>query len=91
MSAKLLLYFTGAEHSLYRWAGGALELESSFGADAQGLQAFRTHLQGRHSQGCEPEKEDIAGVVDYIGQGRGHCHRKERTGEKWEPGGPQID
>jgi hypothetical protein len=47
MSAKLVLYFTAAEHTLYRWAGGALELESSFGADAQGLQAFRTHLQGR--------------------------------------------
>ncbi len=47
MSAKLVLYFTAAEHTLYRWAGGALESESSFGADAQGLQAFRSHLQGR--------------------------------------------
>jgi len=47
MSAKLVLFFTAAEHTLYRWAGGALERESSFGADAQGLQAFRTHLQGR--------------------------------------------
>ena len=47
MSAKLVLYFTATEHALYRWAGGALELESRFGADAPGLQAFRTHLQGR--------------------------------------------
>ena len=47
MSAKLVLYFTAAEHVLYRWAGGALKLESTFGADAEGLQAFRAHLQGR--------------------------------------------
>lgn len=47
MSAKLVLYFTATEHALYRWAGGALELESTFGVDAEGLQAFRTHLQGR--------------------------------------------
>ena len=47
MSAKLVLYFTATEHALYRSAGGALELESTFGADAEGLQAFRAHLQGR--------------------------------------------
>lgn len=47
MSAKLVLYFTATEHALYRWAGGALALESTFGADPQGLQAFRDHLQGR--------------------------------------------
>lgn len=47
MSAKLVLYFTATEHALYRWAGGALELESKFGADDEGLQAFRAHLQGR--------------------------------------------
>jgi hypothetical protein len=47
MSAKLVLYFTGSEHTLYRWAGGALELESKFGADEEGLQAFRAHLRGR--------------------------------------------
>jgi hypothetical protein len=47
MSAKLVLYFTATEHALYRWAGGALALESTFGADPQGLQAFRAHLQGR--------------------------------------------
>ena len=47
MSAKLVLYFTATEHALYRWVGGALELESKFGADDEGLQAFRVHLQGR--------------------------------------------
>ena len=47
MSAKLVLYFTATEHALYRWAGGALELEATFGADADGLQAFRANLQGR--------------------------------------------
>jgi hypothetical protein len=47
MSAKLVLYFTAAGHTLYRYAGGALELEATFGADTQGLQAFRASLQGR--------------------------------------------
>jgi hypothetical protein len=47
MAAKLVLYFTAAEHALYRSAGGALELESKFSADPEGLEAFRTHLQGR--------------------------------------------
>ena len=47
MSAKLVLYFTATGHSLYRFAGGALELEATFGADPQGLQAFRASLQGR--------------------------------------------
>jgi hypothetical protein len=47
MSAKLVLYFTATEHTLYRFAGGALEKESTFGADSQGLQAFRAELQGR--------------------------------------------
>ncbi len=47
MSAKLVLYFTATAHALYRLADGALELESTFGADPEGLQAFRAHLQGR--------------------------------------------
>jgi len=47
MSAKLILYFTATEHTLYRSVGGALELESRFAADPEGLQAFRAHLQGR--------------------------------------------
>ena len=47
MSAKLVLYFTATEHTLYRWAGGALALEARFGADDEGLQAFRAHLRGR--------------------------------------------
>jgi hypothetical protein len=47
MSAKLVLYFSATEHTLYRFAGGALKLESTFGANADGLQAFRASLQGR--------------------------------------------
>jgi len=47
MSAKLVLYFCATEHTLYRYAGGALEVESTFSADADGLQAFREKLQGR--------------------------------------------
>ena len=47
MSAKLVLYFSATEHTLYHFAGGALERKSTFGADAQGLQAFRAELQGR--------------------------------------------
>ncbi len=47
MSAKLVLYFTAAGHTLYRYAGGTLELEATFGTDIQGLEAFRAELQGR--------------------------------------------
>jgi hypothetical protein len=47
MSTRLVLYFTATEHSLYQLAGGALALEATFGADAQGLQSFRASLQGR--------------------------------------------
>ena len=47
MSAKLVLYFTASGHALYRWAGGALELEARFNADTEGLGDFRAHLQGR--------------------------------------------
>lgn len=47
MSAKLVLYFTAGGHALYRWAGGALELEARFTPDAVGLGDFRAHVQGR--------------------------------------------
>ena len=47
MSAKLVLYFTAGGHALYRWAGGALELEARFAADAAGLGEFRAHVLGR--------------------------------------------
>jgi hypothetical protein len=47
MSAKLVLYFTATEHSLYRWSSGGLELESRFPADEPGLDEFRSHLKGR--------------------------------------------
>ncbi len=47
MSAKLVLYFTTAEHALYRWTRGGLELEGRFRADESGLEEFRAHLRGR--------------------------------------------
>jgi hypothetical protein len=47
MSAKLILYFSATEHTLYRFAGGALEVESTFASNSDGLQAFRTSLEGR--------------------------------------------
>lgn len=47
MSAKLILYFSATEHTLCRFSGGALEVESTFSADADGLQAFRASLEGR--------------------------------------------
>lgn len=46
MSAKLVIYFTANGHALYHWAGGALELESRFTPDEQGLADFRDHLKG---------------------------------------------
>jgi hypothetical protein len=47
MSQKLVIYFTANGHALYRWAGGALELESRFTPDDAGLEDFRGHLRGR--------------------------------------------
>lgn len=47
MSAKLVIYFTANGHALYRWAAGALELESRFTPDEAGLDDFRAHLKGR--------------------------------------------
>ncbi|MFY9315086.1 MAG: hypothetical protein WAO95_05950 [Burkholderiales bacterium] len=47
MSAKLVIYFTANGHALYRWAGGALELESRFTPDDAGLEEFRGRLRGR--------------------------------------------
>ncbi|HUK04870.1 MAG TPA: hypothetical protein VLV90_07295 [Burkholderiales bacterium] len=47
MSQKLVLYFTANGHALYRWHGGALELESRFAPDEAGLEEFRGRLRGR--------------------------------------------
>jgi len=47
MSVKLIIYFTANGHALYRWTGGALELESRFTPDEAGLEDFRGHLKGR--------------------------------------------
>jgi len=47
MSAKLVVYFTATGHALYRWSGGALELETRFTPDEQGLANFRSHFKGR--------------------------------------------
>ncbi len=47
MSQKLVIYFTANGHALYRWAGGALELESRFTPDEAGLEEFRGRLRGR--------------------------------------------
>jgi hypothetical protein len=46
MSAKLVMYFTANGHALYRWAAGALELESRFTPDEAGLNDFRDLLRG---------------------------------------------
>ena len=47
MSAKLVLYFTAGGRELYRWQGGALELEARFTPDPEGLGDFRARLKGR--------------------------------------------
>jgi hypothetical protein len=46
-SQKLVIYFTANGHALYRWSGGALELESRFTPDDAGLEEFRGRLRGR--------------------------------------------
>ncbi len=60
MSARLVLYFTAAEHLLYRSIRGALELEASFPADDAGAAAFREYL-GRHRGALVHLVADLAG------------------------------
>lgn len=45
MAAKLVFYFTGTDHCLYRWSAGTLALEEKFPADDLGLTAFREYLK----------------------------------------------
>src|SRR5512132_1085909 len=47
MSAKLVLYVTASGHALYRWSGGALELEARFTPDEAGVAEFRARMVGR--------------------------------------------
>lgn len=47
MSSKHLIYFTAAEHYVYKWSAGTLGLEASFPADDAGLTGFREYLRGR--------------------------------------------
>ena len=47
MAGQLLLYFTAAGHSLYRWRSGRLRLERNFSADDAGTAGFREYFKGR--------------------------------------------
>ena len=60
MSARRLLYFTAEDHSLYRRAGGRLELEAKFTGDELGVGAFRDYLRG-HDGGLFSIVADLAG------------------------------
>ncbi|MGH8706062.1 MAG: hypothetical protein ACREUO_11690 [Burkholderiales bacterium] len=60
MSAKLVIYFTAEEHSLYLWSGGGLELQVKFAADEQGLGEFREYLKG-HKGALAFVVADLAG------------------------------
>ena len=60
MSARLVLYFTGTEHVLYRSEGGSLVLEGQFGGDEAGVDAFRAALR-RHPNALVSVLADLAG------------------------------
>lgn len=47
MSVKLVLYFTAAGHTAYRWRGGAMRFEAQFSPDDTGIGRFREYLKGR--------------------------------------------
>ena len=47
MSVKHLLYFSAAEHCVYRWTRRALVLDATFGADEPGIAAFRDYLRSK--------------------------------------------
>ena len=44
---KHIVYFTAADHYLYSWAGGRLELQARFPGDDTGVTGFREYLAGR--------------------------------------------
>ncbi len=44
---KHLVYFTAADHTVYSWAGGRLELQARFPGDDTGVTGFREYLAGR--------------------------------------------
>jgi hypothetical protein len=44
---KHLVYFTAADHYVYSWAGGRLELQARFPGDDTGVTGFREYLAGR--------------------------------------------
>ncbi|HYX64059.1 MAG TPA: hypothetical protein VE935_07565 [Burkholderiales bacterium] len=60
MAARRLLYFTAEDHTLYRRAGGALELEAKFSGDEPGLDAFRQYLRAQRG-GLFAVLADLAG------------------------------
>ena len=60
MAGRRLLYFTAEDHSLYRRAGGRLELEAKFSGDELGIGAFRDYLRG-HDEGLYSIVADLAG------------------------------
>ena len=47
MAAKLLMYFSAAGHSVYRWRRGRLQFEARFSADDAGVTRFREYFNGR--------------------------------------------
>jgi hypothetical protein len=46
VAKRLILYLSADEHALYRAERAGLELEGKFGADEDGLNAFRDYLRG---------------------------------------------
>ena len=44
---KHLVYFTAADHTVYSWARGRLELQARFPGDDAGVAGFREYLAGR--------------------------------------------
>ena len=44
---KHVVYFTAADHFVYSWSGGRLELQARFAGDDTGVTGFREYLAGR--------------------------------------------
>lgn len=60
MGPRRILYFTAEDHTLYRSAGGALELEAHFTGDEAGVVEFREHLRA-HRGALYSVIADLAG------------------------------
>ena len=88
MSVKHLLYFSAAEHCVYRWTRRALVLDATFGADEPGIAAFRDYLRSK-KRALFYVVADVAGEdfhedqIPYLRGGDRHAVIERRLAQRY--------